>query len=107
MTEEDNLKQSPGCGSFIMLGLIGIVILSLVGIIFPMDILPYPDEILIGVAVVATIALIIAICMWRSKVRDRKKEEDDKADNLLRQRFETLGDQDDEAAKLAKQYEDE
>lgn len=89
-----------------MLGLIGIVILSLVGLIFPTDILPYPNEILIGILVVAAIALIIAIGMWRSRVKDRKKEADDKADNLLRQRFETLGEQDDEAAKLAEKYKE-
>ena len=107
MTEEEKLKQSPGCGGLIMLGLIGIVILSLVGLIFPGDLLPYPNEILIGVLVIAAIALVITICMWRSKVKDRKKEEDDKADNLLRQRFETLGGQDDAATKLAKKYKNE
>jgi len=106
MTEEEKLKQSFGCGGLIMLGLIGIVILSLVGLIFPTDILPYPNEILIGILVVAAIALIIAIGMWRSRVKDRKKEADDKADNLLRQRFETLGEQDDEAAKLAEKYKE-
>ena len=104
MTEEEKLRQSPGCGSLIMLGLIGVVILSLVGLIFPSDILPYPNEILIGILVVAAIALIIAICMWRSRVKDRQKEEDDKADNLLRKGFETLGDKDDEASKLAEKY---
>lgn len=104
MTEEEKLRQSPGCGGLIMLGLIGIVILSLVGLIFPGDILPYPNEILIGILVIAAIALIITICMWRSRIKDRKKEEDDKADNLLRQRFETLGDKDDEAIKLAEKY---
>jgi len=107
MTEEDKLKQSLGCGGLIMLGLIGIVVLSLVGLIFPVDILPYPNEILIGVLIVAAIALIIAICMWRSRVKDRQKEEDNKIDNLMRQRHETLGDQDDEAVKLAKKYESE
>ena len=106
MTEEEKLKQSPGCGSLIMLGLIGIVILSLVGLIFPGDILPYPNEILIGVLVVAAVALIITICMWRSRVKDRQKEADDKADNLLRQGFETLGEQDDEATKLAEKYKE-
>ena len=104
MTEEEKLRQSPGCGSLIVLGLIGIVILSLVGLIFPVDILPYPNEILIGILVIAAIALIIAICMWRSRVKDRQKEEDDKADNLLRKGFETLGDKDDEASKLAEKY---
>ena len=107
MTEEDKLKQSPGCGSLIILGLIVIVILSLVGLIFPIDILPYPNEILIGVLVIAAIALIIAICMWRSRVKDRQKEADDKADNLLRQGFETLGEMDDEAIKLAEKYNEE
>ena len=104
MTEEEKLKQSPGCGTLIMLGLIGIVILSLVGLIFPGDILPYPSEILIGLLVIAAIALIVTICMWRSRVKDKKKEEDDKADELLRKGFETLGDKDDEASRLAEQY---
>ena len=104
MTEEEKLKKSPGCGSFIALGLIVIIILSLVGLIFPADILPYPNEILIGILVVAAIALIITICMWTSKVKDRKKEENDKADELLRKGFETLGAKDDEAAKLAEKY---
>jgi len=107
MTEEEKLKQSPGCGSLIMLGLIVIVILSLVGLIFPVDILPYPNEILIGILTVAAIALIIAFCMWRSRLRDRKKEADDKADNFLRQHHETLSDKDDEAVKLAEKYESE
>ena len=106
MTEEEKLRQSPGCGSLIMLGLIGIVILSLVGLIFPVDILPYPNEILIGILVIAAIALVITFFMWRSKVKDRQKAEDDKADNLLRQRFETLGHKDDEASKLAEKYKD-
>jgi len=104
MTEEEKLKRSPGCGGIIALGLIAIVILSLVGLIFPGDILPYPNEILIGMLVVAVIALVITVCMWRSKVRDRKKEEDDKADELLRKGFETLSDKDDEAARLAEKY---
>ena len=104
MTEEEKLKQSPGCGSLIMLGLIGIVILSLVGLIFPVDILPYPNEILIGILVVAVIALVVAVFMWRGRVKDRQKEADDKADELLRQGFETLGEQDDEAARLAEKY---
>ena len=106
MTEEEKLKRSPGCGGLIMLGLIGIVILSLVGLIFPGDILPYPSEILIGILVIATIALIVAIAMWRRRVKDRQKEEDDKADNLLRQRLETLSEQDDEAVKLAEKYKE-
>ena len=107
MTEEEKLKQSPGCGSLIILGLIGIVILSLVGLIFPVVILPYPNEILIGVLVIAAIALIVATCMWRSRAKDKKKEEDDKADNMLRQRLETLGEQDDKAIKLAEKYSSE
>jgi len=73
-------------------------------LIFPVDILPYPNEILIGILVIAAIALVVTICMWRSRIRDRKKEEDDKADNILRQRLETLSDQDDEAIKLAEKY---
>jgi len=105
MTEEQKLKQSLGCGGIIMLGLIVIVILSLLGIIFPTDILPYPTEIMIGILVVAAIALIIAICMWRSKSKDKKQEHNDKADNLLRQGFEKLGD-DDEALKLAEEYKE-
>ena len=104
MTEEEKLKRAPGCGSIIVLGLIVIVILALAGLIFPGDILPYPSEILIGILVIAAIALIITICMWRSRVKERKKEEDDKADELLRKGFKTLGDQDDEAAKLAEKY---
>ena len=106
VTEEEKLKQSFGCGGLIILGLIGIVLLSLVGLIFPTDILPYPNEILIGILVIGSVALIIAICMWRSRVNDRQKEADDKADNLLRQGFETLGEQDDEAAKLAEKYKE-
>ena len=106
MTEEEKLKNAPGCGTFIMLGLIGIVLLSLVGIIFPVEILPYPDEILIVVLVIAVIAIIITALMLRSKARDRKKEADDAADELLRKGFETLGDKDDEASKLAKLYEE-
>ena len=104
MTEEEKLKRAPGCGTVIALGLIVIMILSLVGLVFPGDILPYPSEILVVVLVVAAIALIITICMWRSRVKDRKKEEDDKADELLRKGFETMGDKDDEAAKLAEKY---
>ena len=104
MTEEEKLMKSPGCGSIIALGLIIIVIMSLLGLIFPGDILPYPSEILIGILVICAIALIIMIIMWRSGVKDRKKEEDDKADELLRKGFETLGDKDDEAAKLAEMY---
>jgi len=104
MTEEEKLRKSPGCGGIIALGLIVIMILALVGLLFPGDILPYPSEILIGVLVIAVIALIITIGMWRSRVKDRKKEEDDKADELLRKGFETLGGKDDEASRLAEQY---
>ena len=104
MTEEEKLKRSPGCGGIIALGLIVIVILALVGLIFPGDILLYPSEILIGILVVAITALIITICMWRSRVKDRKKEDDDKTDELLRKGFETLGDKDDEASRLAEKY---
>jgi Na+/melibiose symporter-like transporter len=104
MTEEEKLRKSPGCGGIIGLGLIAIILLSLVGLIFPGDILPYPNEILIGILVVAAIALVITIVMWRSRVKDKQKEEDDKADALLRKGFDTLGDKDDEAARLAEQY---
>jgi len=107
MTEEQRLKQAPGCGSFIMLGLIAIVLLSLVGIIFPVDILPYPTEILVGVLAISAIALVVAFFMWRSRVRDRQKEKDDKADSLLHKGFETLGGMDDEANKLVEKYKDE
>ncbi|MCL2387741.1 MAG: hypothetical protein FWC89_09380 [Defluviitaleaceae bacterium] len=107
MTEEEKLKQSPGCGSVIMLGLIAIVILSLVGIIFPSDVLPYPTEILVGVLIVAGIALVITFFMWRGRVKDRKKAEDDKADELLRKGFETLSHKHDEAARLEKYYSDD
>ena len=104
MTEEEKLRKSLGCGGIIALGLIVIMILALVGLIFPGDILPYPSEILIGILVIAAIALIITICMWRSRIKDRRKEEDDKADELLRKGFETLGDKDDEASRLAEKY---
>jgi len=87
-----------------MLGLIAIVLLSLVGLIFPGDILPYPNEILIGILVVAAIALVVTFFMWRGRVKDKQKEADDKADELLRKGFETFGDVDDEAAKLAEKY---
>lgn len=89
-----------------MLGLIGIVILSLVGLVFPVDILPYPNEILIGILVISAIALIITICMWRSRAKDKQKEEDDKIDNLMRQQHQTLGHHDDAAVKLAEKYAD-
>ena len=107
MTEEEKLKNAPGCGTFIMLGLIAIVILSLVGLIFPGDILPQSNEILIAVSIIAVIAIIITALMLRGKARDRKKEEDDAADELLRKGFETLGDKDDEASKLAKLYDND
>jgi len=104
MTEEEKLKKSPGCGGIIALGLVVIMILSLVGLIFPGDILPYPNEILIGILVIAAIALVVTVFIWRGKVKDRKKEEEDKADELLRKGFDTLGDKDDEAARLAEKY---
>ena len=107
MTEEQKLKQAPGCGMFIVSGLIVIVLLSLAGLIFPMDILPYPAEILVGLLVVSVIALIIAIAMWRRRVKDRQQEENDRLDELLRKGFKTMGDKDDEAARLAKYYDDE
>jgi len=107
MTEEERLNRAPGCGHLIMLGLIGIVILSLVGIIFPVDVLPYSNSILIGVLVIAMIALAISILMWRRKVKDKIQEENDKADNMLRHQLDTLGDKDDEAMKLAEKYKQE
>ena len=106
MTEEEKLKQAPGCGTLLMLGLVGIVILSLVGLIFPVDILPYPNELLIGILAIAAIALVVTVFMWRGKVKDKQKEANDKADNMLRQRLETLSQQDDEAFKLAEKYKD-
>ena len=106
MTEEDKLRQAPGCGTVIMGGLILIVLASLAGLIFPGDILPYPSEILIGLLVIASVALVISIIMWRTRVKDRKKAEDDKADALLRKGFTTLGDKDDKASKLAEKYGD-
>ena len=107
MTEEEKLARAPGCGTFIMAGLIGIVLLSLAGILFPIDLLPYPTEILIVILIVSVVALIVAFFMWRGKKRDQQQAEDDKADQLLRQGFETLGDKDDEAARLAKLYDKE
>ena len=92
---------------FIVGGLIVIVLLSLVGLIFPVDILPYPAEILVGILVVSGVALIIAIAMWRSRVKDRRKEENDRLDELLRKGFETMGEKDDEATRLAKYYDNE
>ena len=106
MTEEDRLRNSPGCGGLIALGLIVIVILALVGLIFPGDILPYPSEIMLGVLVLAVVALVITLLMWRSKRRDKTKDEADATDELLRKGFNTLGDADDEAAKLAQKYHD-
>jgi len=104
MTEEQKLKQAPGCGTFIIGGLIIIVLLSLVGIIFPLEILPYPSEVLIGVLVVGIIALAIALLTWRRRVKDAKEEQDNQAENLLRTGLTTLGDKDDEASKLAEKY---
>ena len=92
---------------FIVLGLIVIVLLSLAGLIFPMDILPYPAEILVGILMVSGVGLIIALTMWRRKVKDRQKEENDRLDELLRKGFETMGEKDDEAARLAKYYDKE
>ena len=107
MTEEQKLNQAPGCGTLIMLGLIVIVILSLVGLIFPVDILPYPNEILIGILIVAIIALIVAFRMWRTKVKDMQEEENNRAEDFLRQHHETLSHQDDEAFNLAEKYKEE
>jgi len=107
MTEEEKLKRAPGCGGLIGIGLIAIILLSLVGLIFPGDILPYPNEILIGILIVAVVALVITIVMWRSRVKEKKKEADNKADALLRKGFDTLGDKDDEASKLAEMYYDD
>jgi len=108
MNEEQQLRSAPGCGTFIMLGLIAIVLLSLVGIIFPVEILPYPRSVLIGVMAVSAVTLVIAFFMRRAHKRDMQKEADDRADQLLRQGFESLGDiMDSEAHKLAKKYEDE
>ena len=106
MTEEQKLNQAPGCGTFIIGGLIVIVLLSLVGVIFPLEILPYPSELLFGVLVIALIALSIALLMWRRRVKDAKEEQDNQADNLLRTGLNTVGDQDDEASKLAEKYEE-
>ena len=107
MTEEEKLKSSIGCGSVILIGLIIVVILSLVGLVFPVDVLPYPDEILVFIFIISTVALLIAFFMWRRKVKDKQQEENDIADNLLRQRHEELGKIDDEAVKLSKKYEGE
>jgi len=107
MNEEQQLRSAAGCGTFIMLGLIAIVLLSLAGIIFPVEILPYPRPILIGVMAVSAVALVIAFLMRRAHKRDMQKEADDRADQLLRQGFDTLGDTDCEANKLAELYKDE
>jgi len=104
MTEEDRLQQLPGCGWVIVLGLIIIVILSLVGLIFPLDLLPYPNEMLIGIIIISTIALVIVFFVWRSKKREQREEANERADALLRQGFETLQDKHDEAARLAVKY---
>jgi len=104
MTEEQQLRSAPGCGTFIMGGLIIIVLLSLMGIIFPIEILPDSRAVLIGVLVISTIALIIAFFMRRAHKRDMQKEANDRADQLLRQGFDTLGDMDSEAHKLAEKY---
>jgi len=104
MTEEQKLRSAPGCGTFIMGGLIIIVLLSLVGIIFPVEILPYPRTVLISILAISAIALGLAFFMRRAHKRDMQKEADDKADQLLRQGFDTLGDMDSEAHKLAEKY---
>ena len=107
MTEEERLNRAPGCGSIIMLGLIGIVILSLFGAIFPVDILPYPSSVLFVIAGLAAVASVVAFFIQRGKKIDAQKEEDDRADRLMRKGFETLGEKDDEAARLAEKYKDE
>lgn len=106
MTEEDKLKNSIGCGSVIMLGLIVVVLLSLVGAIFPMEILPYPREILLAIAIVGAVALVVAIAMWRGKRKDKIQEANDQADKMLREQLHTLGDKDDAAHKLAEKYKE-
>lgn len=107
MNEEQQLRFAPGCGTFILLGLIAIVLLSLVGIIFPVEILPYPRPVLIVIMAVSVVALVIAFLMRRAHKRDMQKEFDDRADQLLRQGFDTLGDIDSEAHKLAEKYKDD
>jgi len=104
MTEEQQLKSAPGCGTLIMGGLIIIVLLSLVGIIFPLEILPYPRTVLVGILAVSAVALVIAFFLRRAHKRDMQKEADDRAAQLLRQGFDTLGDMDSEAHKLAEKY---
>ena len=106
MNEEQQLRTAPGCGTFIMLGLTAIVLLSLVGIIFPVEILPYPRPVLIGIMAVAAVALVIAFLMGRTHKRDMQEESDNRADQLLRQGFDTLSDVDSEAHKLAEKYKD-
>jgi len=106
MNEEQQLRSAPGCGTFIMLGLIAIALLSLVGIIFPLEILPYPRTVLAGVMAVAAVALVIAFLMRRAHKRDMQKESDDRAEQLLRKGFDTIGDMDSEAHKLAQKYKD-
>ena len=105
MTEEEKLRSAPGCGSFIMLGLIGIVLLSLVGIIFPLDILPYPRSVLIGILIAAAVALGIFILIRRGDKREGQQAKDDHADQILRQTHHTLGHGDDEATRLAQEYD--
>jgi len=107
MNEEQQLRSAPGCGTFIMLGLIAIVLLSLVGIIFPLEILPYPRSVLIGVMAVAAVALVITFFMRRAQKRDMQEEANDRADTLLHKGFDKLGQIDSEAHKLAEQYKDE
>jgi len=107
MNEEQQLRSAPGCGTFIMLGLIAIVLLSLVGIIFPVEILPYPRPVLTGIMAVSAVALVIAFLIRRAHKRDMQQEADDRADQLLRKGFDTMGDMDSEAHKLAKKYKDE
>lgn len=87
-------------------GLIVIVLLSLVGIIFPVELLPYPTEVLVGILVVAAIALVVSIGMWRGRVADRRKADEEAAEKLLRTGLNTLGHQDDAAEKLAQKYEE-
>jgi len=106
MNEEQQLRSLPGCGTFIMLGLTAIVLLSLVGIIFPVEILPYPRPVLIGIMVAAAISLVIAFLMRRAHKRDMQEESDNRADQLLRKGFETLESVDSEAHKLAQKYQD-
>jgi len=107
MSEEQQLRSAPGCGTFIMGGLIAIVLLSLVGIIFPVEILPYPRSVLIGIMAVSAVALVIAFLMRRANKQDMQKEADDRADQLLHRGFDTIESTDSEAHKLAEQYKEE